>query len=294
MKCVKRVYTPGSEWIYFKIYAGYKTLDNILSQDISFVVNKLNKKCVIKKWFFIRYAEPDSHIRIRFLVCDVKYIGDVILLLHNRISNLVLSGFVWKIQLDTYNRELERYGYSLIEETESIFCFDSECILGILNQIMISQNENYRWMIALKMIDSLLSDFSFCLEDKLEMMKTVSDSFMTEFGFNKFNSKQFNSKFRNNKNVVEAVLSGTIKDDNFEIMSNLLDNKSIKLSPIIKQLQTKLCKRNDFTLNGLLISYIHMTLNRLFISKNRLHELVLYDFLKRYYTSEIAKEKYIK
>jgi hypothetical protein len=35
-----------------------------------------------------------------------------------------------------------------------------------------------------------------------------------------------------------------------------------------------------------------MMLNRLFRSKNRLHELVLYDFMNRYYKSELAKEKY--
>lgn len=37
-----------------------------------------------------------------------------------------------------------------------------------------------------------------------------------------------------------------------------------------------------------------MTLNWLFRSKNRMHELILYDFMFRYYTSEIAKEKYNK
>jgi thiopeptide-type bacteriocin biosynthesis protein len=42
-------------------------------------------------------------------------------------------------------------------------------------------------------------------------------------------------------------------------------------------------------LNALLTSMIHMTMNRWFRNKNRLHELVIYDFLSRYYTSEIAK-----
>ncbi|GHV23349.1 hypothetical protein FACS1894174_09080 [Bacteroidia bacterium] len=47
-------------------------------------------------------------------------------------------------------------------------------------------------------------------------------------------------------------------------------------------------------MNELLKSYIHMMLNRLFRSKNRMHEMVLYDFMFRYYTSGIAKEKYNK
>jgi len=39
-------------------------------------------------------------------------------------------------------------------------------------------------------------------------------------------------------------------------------------------------------------SYSHMMVNRLFKSKQRLHEMVLYDFLHRYYKSEIARQKY--
>jgi len=52
-------------------------------------------------------------------------------------------------------------------------------------------------------------------------------------------------------------------------------------------------KRN-INVNDLLKSYLHMMTNRLFYSKNRLHELILYDFMYRYYTSEIARNKYRK
>ena len=44
-------------------------------------------------------------------------------------------------------------------------------------------------------------------------------------------------------------------------------------------------------LQALLISMIHMSMNRWFRTKNRLHELVLYEFLTRYYTSETEKKR---
>ncbi len=37
-----------------------------------------------------------------------------------------------------------------------------------------------------------------------------------------------------------------------------------------------------------------MTMNRIFKSKQRVHEMVIYDFLYRYYSSNIAKMKYSK
>ena len=39
-------------------------------------------------------------------------------------------------------------------------------------------------------------------------------------------------------------------------------------------------------------SHIHMSLNRIFRSENRLHELIIYDFMTRYYKSKIAQNKY--
>jgi hypothetical protein len=44
-------------------------------------------------------------------------------------------------------------------------------------------------------------------------------------------------------------------------------------------------------IDTLLLSYIHMMMNRLFMAKNRMHELIIYDFIRRYYTSENAKAR---
>jgi lantibiotic biosynthesis protein len=44
-------------------------------------------------------------------------------------------------------------------------------------------------------------------------------------------------------------------------------------------------------LNDIAISYMHMVCNRLFLSKHRMHEMVVYDFLFKYYTKEIYKNR---
>ncbi|MFK7749084.1 MAG: lantibiotic dehydratase C-terminal domain-containing protein, partial [Kordia sp.] len=46
-------------------------------------------------------------------------------------------------------------------------------------------------------------------------------------------------------------------------------------------------------INDLMGSYMHMLMNRLFKSKNRIHEMVCYDFLYRYYKSMIARKKHM-
>ncbi|WP_165026966.1 thiopeptide-type bacteriocin biosynthesis protein [Dysgonomonas sp. ZJ279] len=293
MTSIQRTFTLGNKWVYIKLYTGIKTAEDILIQDICFIINRLQRKHLIGKWFFIRYADPDFHLRIRIWVKNEFHIREVINLFQIRLGSYIENNLIWKVQLDTYNRELERYGNILMEESESIFYLDSVCILSIIKILNNNSNEDYRWMIALKMIDCFLSDFSLNNESKLSIISDLNNSFKTEFGFNEYNSKQFNLKFRSNKNIIEGVLRNTITDENFLKLNIPIKKRSKELAPVIKQLNIKL-ERNkiDIPVSSLLSSYIHMTINRLFRSKNRLHELILYDFMYRYYTSEIARNKY--
>lgn len=294
MKPIQRTFIPGSPWLYLKIYAGSKTMDELLAHSISSIVKKLKQQDVICKWFFIRYADPDKHLRIRILMKNQPNLGEIINYFHSNLNKKINEGLIWKIQLDTYNRELERYGNKMIEHAESVFSADSDCILSIIKILYRIRNENYRWMIALRLIDDLLNDFSIGIEGKQKLMDSLSTSFKKEFGFNEFNAKQFNIKFRDNKKIIESILNHTIDNADFNVLEVPVKQRSKKLKVTIKQLQneTKKEKYNTLT-NSLLASYIHMSLNRLFRSKNRMHELVIYDFMRRFYNSEIAKAKNI-
>ncbi len=46
--------------------------------------------------------------------------------------------------------------------------------------------------------------------------------------------------------------------------------------------------RSEF--EQLVSSYVHMTINRMFRNKQRLHELVIYDFLRKKYTNDLARK----
>ncbi|MDR0863466.1 MAG: thiopeptide-type bacteriocin biosynthesis protein [Candidatus Symbiothrix sp.] len=290
MNKIHRTFMPGSQWVYIKLYTGEKTADDLLIKVISPVIKQLQKAQYIEKWFFIRYADPDFHLRIRLLIYNSQHIGEIIHLLYQKLGKWNQDRLLWKVQLDTYNRELERYNKHLIEEAESVFYADSECILSIIKNL--NGNANYRWMIALKLINELLSDFSLNIEEKQKLVENVSKSYKTEFGFNDYNSKQFNTKFRENKKIVESVLNNVFNEQEFISLVQPIKKRTKQLIPVFEQIKIK--SRKGSNVNELLKSYLHMTLNRLFCSNNRQHELILYDFMFRYYASEIAKEKYNK
>jgi thiopeptide-type bacteriocin biosynthesis protein len=287
---LKRAFLPGSEWLYFKIYTGVNTADNILRNEIASIVNLLKKQGLIDNWFFIRYSDPHFHLRIRVHLRELKHIGEVMTLLQQYLDPLLNDCQIWKIQIDTYNREMERYDSLLISDSESLFGIDSEYTLLLIKQFSVLKDENFRWQISLAMVDALLSDFSYTIEQKSNLLNALSLSFKKEYGFNEFNSKQFNTKYRENKKKIESILSkkvDTLKANLTDIIEQRsLDNK-IVANIIINKINV-----SSKSLDELMSSYIHMMLNRLFRSSNRTHELILYDFMKRYYESCIAKSKY--
>ena len=280
MKTKQRDFILGSEWIYLKLYTGRITADIVLLDKIIPIVNRLQKKLLIKKWFFVRYSDPDFHLRIRFLVTERCFIGEILNIIYTNISMLVKNKLIWKVQFDTYSRELERYG-SNIEEIESFFYIDSQYMVKILNYLHLHDYEDKKWLIALLSVDFILSDFSLNIAAKKELMRTLSLSFKNEYGFNKYNIKQLNEKYRENKKIIESTLSFQFTDQKIKFIFNLIQKRSIEHKKTI----TNICQRKIFHHYSIIGDLIHMNMNRLFNSHNRLYELIIYDFMYRYYNS---------
>ena len=288
-----RAFIPGSEWVYFKLYTGAKTADAILKNEVYGYANELLDKQIIDKWFFIRYSDPDFHIRLRLHLTEVRDFSCAF----NRFFETFLSdidaGLVWNIQCDTYQREMERYGANTISMIEDIFCIDSEFIVKLLCQLDEENPEQHRWRLALVMIDSLLSAFSFDIQQRQKLLLTMADNYKREFGFtNHPPKKQLDEKFRTfRKDIANVMLweNGSMKP-----LDTIIARRYAISSIAKKLMEIDGSGALEVSLESLLMSVIHMTMNRWFRSKNRLHELVIYDFMARHYTNHIAKEKYNK
>lgn len=291
---VQQNFSIGSEWLYFKLYCGVKSADVILSNAILPLVNTLLEQRNIHSFFFIRYNDPHFHLRLRFKVTDVEDIGQVIQLIYNCISLYEADNTIWKIQMDTYKRELDRYGSASIALAEDLFYYDSIAVLEMLQLYDGDEREQVRWQWAVKGIDDLLEDFSMSITEKFAILEQIKNAFHTEYNADKFLKDQLTTKYRVHRKLVEGLLHKKNAMDNTNIaLSNIYNKKSSKIKTIAAQLQ----KLNDNkqlanSISTLLISYIHMLVNRIVSANPRLHELVIYDMLFTYYKSCLAKEKY--
>lgn len=284
-----RKYIPGSEWLYYKIYIGRINSDLFLINHLNSIVLSLFSACLIDKWFYIRYADPEYHLRIRFRLCNINNISDVLCIINKELEPLIFNYTIHSVVLDTYDRELERYGESLIEESESFFYLDSNYVLNILK--IIGLDENKRWRIAFKLTDTLLNAFKYDIHEKKCFMELLSVNYKKEFGFDEYNCKQLNRKFRSLRNEIEDILNNNMSDDYVKGVDAILQNRSADLSCFVDSIKGKeyLNPKPSNILNSLLGNYLHMMMNRLFSSRNRLYELLIYDYLKRYYISILSR-----
>lgn len=281
----KRNYIPGTEWVYYQIFCGPASSDKIITDLFFNYLEELFNEKKIKKWFFIRYFDPSHHIRLRLHLSKISYSSEILEKISKILNGYFTSGLIHNIKLDTYQRELERYGHKTICLGEKLFHIDSVYIVRSLDQIS-SMNTNERWLFALKTNSDILMQFNYDLNMKVEFLNTLQESYGREFGMNKNLRVQLDQKYREYFSKIESVLN--INEENtyeFEYKNSL---KVIAEELIFLKNQNSL----ERPLQELLTSYMHMTNNRIFVSKGRINEMVIYYFLHKYFKSLRAKYKY--
>lgn len=279
----QRAFTIGDEWLYYKLYCGVKVADEILIDKIRPLTEKLLEQNKITSWFFIRYNDPEFHLRIRFHLTDVKYIGEVILMIKKNLSIYIESGFIWDIQLNTYQREIERYGSNTMMHFEQFFFYDSTLVVKAINTF---ENDEERFLFTLKTIHLIVISFYADIEQRLEFTELLRQGFKTEFNADKSTIKQLDIKYRLIKSKIDFSLNNKRQD----YLNTLLRTFQNNVEPIIKViLEYEKYNMLQITVKEAVSSLIHMAINRTFRSKQRLYEFMIYDFLYKHYKTEKHK-----
>jgi len=290
---IQHTFITGDHWLYYKIYTGPKTVDIVLEEIIGPVAERLLQEGVIDKWFFIRYTDPKHHLRIRFHCPDTQQLQRVIGLLFPPLKKFVDLDLIWKIQTDSYQREIGRYGNTTMELSETLFFYDSKMITHLVSMIEGDEGEELRWLFSLKAMASFLDCFQYSDASKLDLLNILSTGYKSEFDSTKGLSKQLSDKYRGVREKIDSYMNRPEdQNEEYSILYVIIEEKAAGIKPIVSEvLRLYREKKATVPLNDWIASHLHMLMNRLFKSNNRLHEAVCYDFLSRYYKSKIAREK---
>ncbi|HEY6249061.1 MAG TPA: lantibiotic dehydratase [Candidatus Angelobacter sp.] len=289
---IGRVFLPGSEWLFAKIYASPSQLDHLLIEQIAPLVGKIMTSREADAWFFVRYADPGWHLRLRFHGEPGNLSAQVLPQLWKCLEQQREQGRAWRVQLDTYEREIERYGGAAgMQTAERFFQLDSEFALELLAAMSEDLGGNLRWRLAFCSADTLLSGLDFNVAARRELVNRLEKMQEANLAVDHKHKKQLSGRFRDERPVLEKLLE-TSANELPQAARSALQRLSGHLRTIRAKLealqQTGELKKTIPELAG---DYLHMHLNRVFRSAANAQEMVLYDFLGRTYESKLAREK---
>jgi thiopeptide-type bacteriocin biosynthesis protein len=284
----RRSFAPGSEWLYAKIYTGPSQLDAMVSQVEADVVAP-HRGAAIDAWFFVPYADPDPHLRVRFHGQPAALLAQVLPSLQRTLESARARGVVWKLQLDTYEREIERYGGPRgIELAEQAFHADSTASLDLLRGCR--NDAELRWQLAAVGIDRLLCDFGLGLARRERLVQILLESYRREFGAAAPLRKKIGADYRSRAERLRSLLwPGASQPGQTEQHAfAALQRRSAELVPLAARLRAEGALQVGTSYLSVVSSLAHMHAVRMLGINVRSYELVLYDYLRRQYATRRA------
>ena len=162
------VFLPGGEWTQINLYAPFDQLDDVVNNDIRPYVESLTNDSLIDRWFYMRYADPAPHLRVRFRSPNS---GEILL---EKVAcwgqNLVKAQVLRDFRISAYKPEFVRYGGAeVFDLVERFFEANSAATVGMLNFMLeVSDTRLDQRAIAVFAADGLLKQFGFGPAERLE------------------------------------------------------------------------------------------------------------------------------
>lgn len=175
-----RTQIPGGEWLYLKIFINAENEEFFLINQISPLIRNLLNSQMIDDWFYVRYREERSHLRIRFHGTEKSICSQVIPMIYQQASYWLNGGMISDFSFHCYEREVERYGGpEAIEHAEKLFSYDSLVSLSIMET---AQTNNFPMeIIAACNAIFFLKTFYPSGDDLLSFLANTDKSFLSGF-----------------------------------------------------------------------------------------------------------------
>lgn len=272
---IKRSFQPLDEWLYLKIFINPICSDLVISRYLLPLVDELYPELSIK-WFFLRYRDPEYHIRIRFLIGDSPKILKSIKIIKKHLAKATDDGYVIKWIIDGYDRELERYGITNIVFTEQYFCISSDLIarsLQYLSDSLYTVNCMGIWLMHV-----ILRKFIPMIDNRLELCRLNMQFYCSEYSID--NMRGMNDSCRKYRKFTDILET----ESELSVFPDRVAFNMVHFRNSIESLIEEIDESKIQTLN--ISSIIHMDMNRLYNNNARKIEMVLYYILYKKYTSD--------
>lgn len=273
----RREFQPGSEWLYVKLYGPSDRQDELVTQSVVPFARNALAGGLIDSWFFIRYADPEEHVRLRFhgnseQLCEHLF-GHVC----RWASQLVERGLSRRFVFDAYDSEIERFGGPEgVSSSERIFHADSEASSDLTTVLAAKEwlDPERRTLLLALSVHDLINAFGLGENEALDWYKRHSQS---------LDGGELSEEYRKVKTHLRLMLSDRARGLAAQPLGDQIEaaffQRRRQLTPVLLQLR-ELESSSILTkpIDELCVSYVHLHLNRLGATSS---EGKILNFLRR-------------
>jgi thiopeptide-type bacteriocin biosynthesis protein len=280
---VPRRLGPGTDWLYYKISCHPGRADELLSAYICPIVEQSLKDHQISKWFFVRYADPEFHLRLRLhtQTCGAEKTGRT---LNETLNRLLQQGLIADFTIAVYERELERYGQEHMRAFEAVFYRSSAWIAAYL-QSDPGTDAAEPYHFALYSGRHILQALQINGADRIAYLEKVVHAFLLEFRSTPALKYQLDQKFR----ALRRALEGEAGDTCFQTGKQARAGKHLTRELDRFRKQAGHVQENQW--QRWAGDILHMHFNRLFARQGRRQEFVLYYLWLKLERSQQARNR---
>jgi len=286
-------FTPGSRWLYAKLYGSALATEVVLVSELHPLIEKWRAAGNIDRWHFVRYRDSDDHLRVRFHGTPDALRSEVRPALERLFQRVAHGSAIWRCQFDTYEREATRYGGpEAIELAERVFDADSATVVGLLRAAPSDASPDWRWLLSARFVDAYYEEFSLDLEGRERVAKRIEAALRREFRVDAEFEAQISRRFRKERSLLEALFADRDRfPDHLRWAQDIVDAFKAKLSPRAAEFRSLARQdRLSASLEDISASLAHMHVNRMMLSNPREHELIIHAFLHRICRGRLARE----
>ncbi|OKO95291.1 lantibiotic dehydratase [Geobacillus proteiniphilus] len=250
-----RVKLPFEDWLYLKLYGVNSRADDLIAFYLSEYCREKLAKGEIEKYFYIRYADPEQHIRLRLNASEEKLL-QIYPDMKQWLRTLIEKGVLSRFSIDCYEREIERYGGTeLIGLAENLFFFDSIVVEDILKLKRLKHIHFSDEVIGMVSIIHYMEQFGLDYESQLDFLQQ------------QVNKQDYREDFQKNRSVYMKVCNtdndwqGLRDTDEGMLLLNVLNQRNRSIKEYASKIQDGLEASSELSI---LDSVIHLHCNRLF------------------------------
>ncbi len=267
----ERIKTPSSDWLYIKIYCKRDFEEDLISGPIRELTMDLSRAQLIDMWFFVRYADPMTHIRLRMHGNPHDLINQVLPRAIQWAKTLVDEGLCEKFSFDTYEREIERYGgVEGISLAEGFFAADSMFVAQLLHLERNSKINVERSVVAALSVDRILMSLGLSEGQRFDWCNSRRKE---------FRRRKPDPKYQEKFTRLRAIMQNPnlLREASTSMVGEILD----QLTNSLALLHDKVGKSVRLT-DEIVSSFVHMHCNRLFGPDPKAEEEVIVMLFRAY------------